>query len=104
MIDALSQAVTVATTQRARLIGQQDVSMGAVKVTTEQRASIRGHVPFRSATIKTLSVGHLMLLTDEEEHKATRSYLNYWDRFHSLLSHLNVPIISKVTLDIHSKK
>lgn len=36
---------TVAPTQRAHLIGHQDVSKGAVKVTSEQRASIRSSVP-----------------------------------------------------------
>lgn len=34
-----------AATWRARLIGQQDASRGAVEVTGEQRASIRGPVP-----------------------------------------------------------
>ncbi len=38
-----------------------------------------------------------MLLTDEEEHKATGSNLNYQDRLHSLL-HLNVQIISKAKI------
>lgn len=36
---------TVAATWRDRVIGQQDASRGAVKVTTEQRASIRDPVP-----------------------------------------------------------
>lgn len=75
----------MAPTWRVRLIGRQDVSMGAVKVTSGQRVSIRGPVPLHSAAIKTLSVGHLMLLTDEEEHEATGSNPNHQDGLHSLL-------------------
>lgn len=40
--------------------------------------------PLRSATIKTLSAGHLTLLTDEEEHEAAGTNLNYGTRFCSL--------------------
>lgn len=81
-----SEGNTVAANQRALLIGQQDVSMGAVEVTTEQRASIRGHVPFRCATIRTLSVDTFSLLTDEEEHTAMGSNRNYQESiFPSLL-------------------
>lgn len=41
-----SERSAAAATWRARPIGQQDASRGAVKVTSEQRASIRGPVPF----------------------------------------------------------
>lgn len=58
--------------KRPHLIGlSRTFPREAAEVTSEQRAPIRSPVPSARNAIKTLSVGHRMPLTAEEERKAT---------------------------------